>query len=211
MSTPVAFGLHLTSRMGVFRERYPGLSLELVIRDGLFADLVEEGLDLAIRVGDGPEASIIARHAGSVRLLTVAAPAYLASRAAPTVPADLAEHDCLVFRFSPRSHEWAFDGPEGHVVVPVSGPFSANNSEAIHQAVLDGLGIGSLSELLVGPDLLSGRLQPVLAAYHRPEMPVYVVYPSRRNLPLRTRAVIDFVIGEAAQCRAFGIANRHEQ
>ena len=141
LGTPVAFGrLHVATRMPAFLDRYPQVDVELAMSDG-FVDLVEAGLDLAIRVGDLSDPSLIARRIGTTRRVTVASSAYLARRGRPMVPADLARHDCILYTRLATGNRWHFAGRDGPIAVDVSGRFRADNSEAVRTAVLGGVGI----------------------------------------------------------------------
>lgn len=189
----VAFGLFLTPRVPLLLARYPGLSLELVMSDRI-GDLIEDRLDLAVRTGPIADASLVARVVGTFRRVAVAAPAYLERRGAPRTPEELAAHDCILHHNGRDVGVWGFKGPDGLVEVPVSGRFGADSSEALHDATLGGQGIALLWETRVLDDLRGGRLQRVLTDYSSPEAQAFIVYPSRRHLPPRTRVVIDFVV-----------------
>lgn len=197
--TSVAFGLFLAPRLPALFARYPGLSVELVMRDGP-ADMVNERLDLATRAG-APDQDVVGRQIATVGRIAVAAPAYLALRGKPERPEALAGHECLVHASTPSAADWAFAGPDGPFTVTVSGAFSANNSAAVHLCVLAGLGIAMLPEIEVFDDLRRGRLLEVLKDWTAPRPPAFLIYPSRRNLAPRTRVVIDFVIEQARQLR----------
>jgi DNA-binding transcriptional LysR family regulator len=165
-------------------------------------DMVEEGLDLAVTVGEIPGLSLIKRGLGTVTCIAVAAPEYLQRRGRPGQPEDLANHECIVRRMRPGNDEWQLIGPEGPTGVAVRGVVSTNNHEAVRQAALNGLGIALLPEYLVVDDLHAGRLDHVLAEYGSETAPAYVVYPSRHHLAPRTRVVIDFLIEEVRRLRA---------
>jgi DNA-binding transcriptional LysR family regulator len=194
LGSPVAFGLFLTPRVPALLARHPGLSLELVMSDHL-GDLIEDRLDLTVRVGPIADASLVARVVGTFRRLAVASPAYLDRRGAPRTPAELTQHECILHHNAWRDAEtWSFKGPDGLVQVQVSGRFGADNSEAIQDAALGGHGIALLWETRVLDDIRAGRLQRILPDYSSTESQALIVYPSRRHLPPRTRVVIDFVV-----------------
>jgi DNA-binding transcriptional LysR family regulator len=192
VGTTVAFGLYITPRLPEFLARHPGLSVELVMRDQ-FPDMVTDALDLLVRAGEERDSTLVARSVGSTSRVAIASPAYIAQRGTPESLADLARHDCLFVTSHGEPGEWVFAAEDGVTRVPVSGSFRANNSEAIHTAVLAGLGIALLTRFQVFDDLKAGRLKRVLADYATPALPIHVVYPSRRNQPLRIRATIDFL------------------
>jgi DNA-binding transcriptional LysR family regulator len=201
VATPVSLGLILMSRMPVLMARYPGLSVELVMEDHA-GDMIEEGLDLAVRSGEVMNLSLIKRSLGTVVRVAVATPDYLSRRGLPSRPADLVDHDCIVHRVSPNDSEWRLIGPGGAISVMVDGMVTTNNHEAVRAAALGGLGIGLLPEYQVVDDVENGRLARVLPEYTSETLAAYVVYPSRRHLALRTRVVIDFLIEEVHRLRS---------
>jgi DNA-binding transcriptional LysR family regulator len=197
IGSSVAFGLFLTPRVPPLLARYPGLSLEFVMSDHV-GDMIEDRLDVAVRTGPIADASLVARVAGKFRRLVVAAPAYLERRGMPRTPTELADHECILHHnLNGRDvGAWRFIGPDGRTEVQVAGRFGADSSEAVHDAALGGQGIALLWETRVVDDIRAGRLQRVLADYSSPEAEAFIVYPSRRHLPPRTRVVIDFVIDQ---------------
>jgi DNA-binding transcriptional LysR family regulator len=200
IGTPVSMGMLLMKSVPILLERYPGLTVELVLQDRL-GDLIEERLDLAIAIGEVPGLSLIKRGLGSAARIAVAAPEYLQRRGWPLQPEDLANHDCIVRRVTPDDEEWRLTGPEGSIDVAVHGLLSTNNHEAVRNASLNALGIALLPEYLVVDDLRAGRLDHVLTEYHSETAPAYVVYPSRQHLAPRTRVVIDFLVEEVRRLR----------
>jgi DNA-binding transcriptional LysR family regulator len=174
-------------------QRYPGLSVELVLGDR-FGDLIEERLDLALLPGQPGDSSLVARAIGTFGRVLVAAPAYLERCGAPAHPDDLAKHSCVIHERGPDSTRWRFAGPDGPIDVQVTGPFRADNSEVVHRATLAGFGIALLPELQVVDDIRAARLYRLLSDYPSGRGPVYIVYPSRRHLAPRTRVMIDFLV-----------------
>jgi DNA-binding transcriptional LysR family regulator len=174
-------------------DKYEHLSIDLVLRDDV-SDLVEEGLDLEVRLGQVADSALISRRIGSTTAFLVAAPQYLQGRTLPAHPLDLQEHDCIVYHRWGQDEVWWFSSTEGNVSVSVRGRFRANNATAVYRAVLDGRGIAQVSHLLALEDIQKGRLQALMPEFPPRRFPLSVVYPSRRNLPLRTRAVIEFLI-----------------
>ncbi len=193
LGTTIAFGMYLVPRIPALLQRYPDLSLELVMRDQI-GDLIEERLDLATHVGPIADTSLVVRALASSRRIAVAAPVYLERHGAPRTPAELGEHDCILHNDGRDSAGWRFAGPDGQFEVPISGRLSANNSAAVHIAALRGQGIAMLPELRVIDDIRAGRLHRVLAEFEAPGEPSFIVYPSRRHLAPRTRVVIDFLV-----------------
>jgi DNA-binding transcriptional LysR family regulator len=196
MAVPVVFGrLHVLPRIPRFMERHPDVSLDLVMSDG-FSDLVEQGIDLAVRVGEVVDPGLVARRIGITRRIAVASPGYLARRGAPAHPADLASHECIVYARLATGRRWRFGGPDGPVEVEVSGRFRVDNSEGVREAVLAGLGIGVLPVWHFGAELRDGRAVPVLQAFEPAALPTSAVFPSRRYLPAKVRAMADFLAHE---------------
>jgi DNA-binding transcriptional LysR family regulator len=201
IAAPVSMGMQLMKCVPVLLERYPGLTVELVLQDRL-GDLVEERLDLAIAIGEVPGLSLIKRGLGSVTRIAVAAPEYLQRRGWPRQPEDLTNHDCIVRRMTPDDEAWRLIGPGGTIDVAVRGLVSTNNHEAVRNATLTGLGVALLPEYLVVDDLRAGRLEHVLTEYNSETAPAYLVYPSRQHLAARTRVAIDFLVEEVRRLRA---------
>jgi DNA-binding transcriptional LysR family regulator len=200
LGTTVALGLFLTPRLPALLARYPGLSVELTMRDGP-ADMIEERLDVATFLGPPSDASLVGRPMGTYGRIAVASPAYIALRGEPERPAELSGHDCIIHARAPDAADWPFKGPDGPFSVAVTGPFAANNSEAVHRAVLAGLGIAMMIDVQVHDDLRHGRLAQVLTPWAAPRAQSYVAYPSRRHLAPRTRVVIDFILEQVRQLR----------
>ncbi len=192
VSVPVALGLYLSSKFAALLQKHEELSIDLVLHDHLL-DVIEERIDLQVCVGQVSDSSLISRRIGTTTAFLVAAPRYLTGRATPEQPADLQKHDCIVYHRWGRDDVWWFASPEGTVSVPVRGRFRANNAEAVRRATLNGLGISLLSHLLVAEDIGAGRLHILMPAFPPLRFPLTVIYPSRRNLPPRVRAVIEFL------------------
>jgi DNA-binding transcriptional LysR family regulator len=201
VAIPVSLGLALMNRVPALMARYPGLSIELVMEDHA-ADMIEEGLDLAVRSGEVINLSLIKRSLGTVVRVAIAAPAYLERRGSPRLPGELVNHECIVHRVTPTDSEWRLIGPTGTVNVEVHGMISTNNHEAVRAAALGGLGIGLLPEYQAVDDIDAGKLVRVLPEYASETLPAYLVYPSRRHLAPRTRVVIDFLIEEVHRLRS---------
>jgi DNA-binding transcriptional LysR family regulator len=193
LAMPVVFGrLRVIPHLKEFLTRYPEVSIDLVMNDAN-ADLVEEGIDLAIRSGEIADSSLIARKIGVTRRVVVAAPSYLRGKALPKHPADLAAHDCLTFTGIPAGVRWQFESPEGPVGVEVKGRVRTRNSEGIREALLSGLGIGFVPIWHFTDEIESGRLLILLHGYEPKPEPIHAVYPSRRFVPHKTRVMIDFL------------------
>jgi DNA-binding transcriptional LysR family regulator len=198
LGSPAIFGrLYIAPRIGPLLERYPELLVELVLTDDVM-DMVHEGLDLSIRVGAIADNTLVARRVGSTGSLTVAAPSYLERQGEPASPADLASHQCILFTRLSAPEHWQFrsKSEQDSVEVEVSGRLRANSIEAVMEAALAGLGVALLPSWMVRGELRTGRLKKILKQWQPPRRPISLVYPSRRFLAPRTRAVIDFLVEE---------------
>lgn len=191
LGTPVAFGrLHVAPRIPAFLAQYPDLEIDLSMTDA-FVDLVGEGLDLVIRVGMLEDRSLIARRIGLTRRVTVASADYLARRDVPKSPADLRDHDCVVYTRLATGNRWHFAGSDGPVTV--RGRFRADNSEAVREAVIAGAGIAVIPVWMFTDEITSGRVRIILHEYEPSALPIHAVYPSRRQVSAKVRAMIDFL------------------
>ncbi len=194
--TPVVFGrLHIVPRLPVFLERYPDVSIDLVMAD-VFSDLVEQGIDLAIRVGEVTDPGFIARRIGMVRRVTVASPAYLKAHGTPRTPSDLTDHQCIVYTRLSTGNRWVFEGPDGPLTIEVKGRFRADNSEAVREAVLGGLGIAVIPTFAFSSEIATGGVEVLLKDFEPKRLPMHAIYPSRRFVPLKVHAMIDYLAHE---------------
>jgi DNA-binding transcriptional LysR family regulator len=197
----VAASRLLAQRLPMLLADHPGLKVELVVGDRL-GDMIEERLDLAMRVGEIKDASLVARRSGIAERVAVAAPGYIKRHGEPSSPADLANHTCIVHGVGPNSDVWTFVTPDGSKDFLVSGGFLANDVRAVHLAARTGYGIAYLALFDVFDDLRSGRLVRVLRDFPAPGVPYSLVYPTRRHLAPRTRLVIDFIWEQFRQVQA---------
>lgn len=196
LAVPVVFGrLHVVPRLKRFLELYPQVTVELVMNDR-FADLVEEAIDVSVRIGNLADTTLVGRRVGETTRLTVAAPSYFESHGKPHHPSELAQHNCLVYTPLATGDEWHFEGPEGPIRVKVTGNFRANNSEAIREAVMEGIGIAVVPTWLLRRELETGLLRCVLKDYEPKRLPIQIVYPSRRHLPAKVRVLVEFLAQE---------------
>lgn len=194
LTIPLSYGQHrLGAIIGAYTQAYPHVQLDISLSDRK-VDLVEEGLDLAIRIGALPQSDLIARKIGAVRSIVCAAPAYLARHGSPLTPAELAGHACLGYTLSGSGAEWRLDGPGGPAAVAIAGPIRADNGDIIRLAALGGAGIAFQPEFIVGDDVAAGRLVRLLPEWQSAEMGVYAVYPSRKHLSAKVRTFVDFLV-----------------
>ena len=193
VTAPVAFGrLHVASALAEFLARYPELKLDVMITDRL-VDLVDEGVDVAIRIAREPSQHLVAHELAPVRRVVCATPGYFEQRGVPLTPQDLRHHDCLDHtQFGARGH-WRLYDEDHQVIVPISGPLRINDDDTLAQVVLAGLGVALLPTFIIGDELQSGRLQAVLPEYVPIERRIYAVRLPNRTLPIKVRAFVDFL------------------
>lgn len=193
VNVPLSFGVNrLAALWPGFMVRHPNLELEVDLADRM-VDLVEEGYDMAIRITRPPDSSLIYRQLASTRVLLCAAPDYLARRGLPASVAELARHDIIAYTYAPGGDTWRFDGPAGEQSVTVRPRLRANNGETCRDAALAGLGITQQPEFLVAADLAAGGLVEILPETCSRELGIYAVYPSRKHLSLKVRALADYL------------------
>lgn len=206
INTSIGLGQAYVGNMVLkFQKMHPGLSIDLSYADR-FVDLVEEGMDVAIRVGRLNDSSLAARRIGSTLRSVVASPAYLAKHGTPQVPQDLANgHNCLLYAYLSTGNEWSFEGPDGPIRVKVSGNFRANNGEAIKQAVLADLGITITPDWFVLKELEDGRVKSFLEEFAPPPADINAVYPSARHVSAKVRAFTEFLKAEFEKIPALRI------
>jgi len=193
VNAPVVFGTrHLAPVLAAYVGRYPDVSIDLNVTDR-FIDLVEEGADLAVRIGILTESTLVARRLCPIRLVLCASPRYLERHGTPRTPDDLKSHNCLGYTYTRGGAEWEFSGPDGPVVAPIRGSLRANHGEVLHQAALDGLGLALQPTFIAGDAIAAGLLRPVLTDYCATEISAYAVFPSRKFLSAKVRTFVDFL------------------
>lgn len=194
LNTSVALARLVAPLVTEYTKLYPDVAFDLVMTDRL-VDLVKEGFDLALRAGPLPDSSLIARRIGLGRLVLCASPAYLAEHDAPTRPADLDGHNCLLSLNSFPERGWRFIGADGEQKITATGNFRTNSVEALRMAALSGQGIGLLPAVIIADDLRAGNLIQLLPEYRTNEAVIQAVYPSSRHLSAKARTFIDFLVG----------------
>ena len=194
VSTPMSFGrLHIAPLIPKLMKRYPKLHIDMIMDDRTI-DLVEGGVDVAIRSGTLQDSSLVARKLTPLRYALCASSEYIAGHGLPEKPSELADHNCLLFSYAADANEWTFNAEEGQQSVQVSGNYRANNSEAMIEALRQGIGIGRLPTFVSAPDVNSGRLVQVLEDYPIPANTFYAVFPARAYLPAKVRVFLEFAI-----------------
>ncbi len=198
LNAPVVFGCrHVVPLLAEFLAAYPEVRIDVTFNDR-YVDLLEEGVDVAIRIGELTDSNLIARRLAPNHRVVCGASAYFERNGFPDRPADLTEHNCLVYTYRASRNDWSLvcanrDRAKGQEVVRVSGNLETNNAEAIHGALLDGVGLGLLPLWLVGADLRTGRLVRALPDYQGTDSAIYAVYPPGRHLSPKVRSFIDFL------------------
>jgi len=194
VSAPTYFGTAtLAPLLKRFVERYPEVMLDLDLDDRI-VDLVQERVDVAIRISTNLDPSLVARRLASSRLVTVASPAYFRSRGQPRVPADVREHACLGYSRARVPNEWRFRARKGPwIAVTIDAALYCNSDFVLKQAALDGMGIALFPHFFVARELDAGQLVQALPAYDMPALAISAVYASRRHVPPKVRAFVDFL------------------
>ncbi len=193
LSLPQSFGVrYLAPLIADFMVTYPEVRVEASFSERR-VDLVDEGFDLAIRIGALDDSSLIVRKLGSTCRHVLASPGYLARRGWPKTPADLREHDCLQFTYQTSGTSWIFRDADQDVSVRVSGRLTANSGEALAAAACAGIGLVWLPDFLVADELRSGRLISVFGERPDPGLAIWAVYPHSRHLAPKVRLFVDMV------------------
>lgn len=194
INSALSFGLrHLGPVISEYGSAYPDVTVEIALDDRR-VDIMEEAFDLAIRIGELEDSSLIARRFASVRRLCVASPAYLASNDIPRTPDDLADHNCLIYGRGSWLEPWLVTGPDGETLIDCSGNLFCNNGDLILAAAVEGAGIISMPDFIVWDAVKDGRLVPVLDKWVFPEMGIYAVYPPTRHLSAKIRTFVDHLV-----------------
>ena len=199
VALPLSFGLsQLAPIIGDFMQRHSGLTFDLDFNDRQ-VDLVQEGVDVAIRIAQLADSTLIARRLAGIRHMVCASPVYLDAHGVPQRAADLAHHDCLVYGHSASPEVWHYRDPAGmagSVRVPVR--LSANNGDMLVMAARAGQGVVMVPTFFLCDALVSGALVPVLGDHVWPELSVHALYPATRHLSTRVRAFIDHLAAALA-------------
>jgi DNA-binding transcriptional LysR family regulator len=196
INAPLTFGiLHLAPLWGKFTALYPQVQLEVTLSDRV-ADLVEEGYDLAVRVANLPSSTLISRKLTSTSLVVCASPKYLKGKAKPGHPRDLKNHSVISYSYLATGDEWVFQGPDGEARVKIHPKIRTNNGDTCRSAAIAHQGIILQPTFIVGPDIQRGDLLELLPQFKSMELGIYAVYPSRKLVSPRIRALVDFLVNE---------------
>jgi DNA-binding transcriptional LysR family regulator len=188
--------LVLGPRLGAFLDAYPELQLELMTRDDL-GDLVADGFDLALRFGHPQPSALVARKMMETRIITVASPAYIVRRGVPSKPEDLEQHQCIHFRdpVTGKPFPWEFHSGRKRKVVRANGTLTVNDGGTLYGACLAGFGIAQVMDFTVQDMLVQGQLVNLFPSWSDERFPLYCYYPSRKQLPAKSRAFVDYLAG----------------
>ena len=195
LTTSVNYGVrHVAPAIAEFLARHAEVRFDVSLSDRV-VDLVEEGFDLAIRIGPPGADNLVARKLGETRLVPCAAPAYLAQRGVPKTPEDLARHNCLTYEYVSPRNVWHFRDRAGNEhAVRVEGTLHSNNGDLLAEVAARGAGIVFEPAFIVGPEVRAGRLVPLLQEYEPRPVPIYALYPSRKHLSAKVRRFVEYLV-----------------
>lgn len=192
VTVPTMFGsIYVAPVISEFLASYPEIHLDLKFNEKML-DLVEEGIDVAIRLGDLKDSSMIARKLGYDDLIIVASPTYLEKHSIPQHPSELEKHNCLIYSLSPKGTVWSFSNQKKDTAVHVTGNFQCDNGFGLMEMLLASAGIALMPSWLVASYVTSGQLVHILKDYYK-RYPINAVYPMNRYVPLKTKCFMDFM------------------
>jgi DNA-binding transcriptional LysR family regulator len=193
VNAPVTFGIRqLAPLWGSFRARHPQVALDLTLVDRV-VDLVEEGYDLAIRIATLPNSTLVSKRLASTRMRLCASPGYLAGHGSPRHPAELTGHAVISYSDWSTKDEWHFDGPRGRLGVKTVPFMHTNSGDTCRAMALADQGVILQPGFLVGEDIAEGRLVELMPEYRSIELGIYAVYPTRKHVLPKVRALIEFL------------------
>lgn len=203
VNVPVTFGiLHLAPLWGAFRALHPQVRLDITLADRV-VDLVEEGYDLAIRIATLPSSTLVSKRLATTRMVLCASPQYLERHGVPGHPSELARHSVIGYTYWSSGDEWYFDGPDGRVGVKTNPCIQTNSGDTCRAAALAHQGVILQPSFLVGSDLAAGTLVELMPAYRSIELGIYAIYPTRKHMAPKVRALLDF-LAERFSAMQFG-------
>jgi DNA-binding transcriptional LysR family regulator len=193
VNVPVTFGIrHLAPLWGEFKARHPRVTLDVTLADRV-VDLVEEGYDVAVRIATLESSTLVSKRLSTTRMVLCASPTYLKERGIPRRPDELAHHAVISYTYWSTRDEWQFDGPQGKLSVKTQPCMHTNNGDTCRAAALAHQGVILQPTFLVGDDLSSGTLVEVMPEYRSIELGIYAVYPTRKHVSPKVRALIAFL------------------
>ena len=194
VSAPINFGERdLTYAVAEYLKSQPNMSVELVLADR-FVNLIEEGFDLAVRIGQLADSSLIARRLASMRVVVCTSPEYFKHSYKPIHPKDLSSHNCVIDLNMQNPEQWSFKEKDKPLQVKVNGRFHVNSAMAVREMLLTGQGIGLCPMHVVEADIRSGQLQILFQEYEALEIGIFAVYPHSRHLAAKVRTFVDFLV-----------------
>jgi DNA-binding transcriptional LysR family regulator len=198
ISAPVAFGAsQLDPALLDFARAHPQVALEVAYADRM-VNLVEEGFDMAVRIGALPDSSLVAKRLAPVRMVSCASPAYLEQHGVPQTPADLARHEAIIDLNMREPYAWPFGDGRNREEVRVHGRLRFSSAEACLAAACDGFGITYTPDFVAAEELKAGRLTPLLCDHEPATIHIHAVYPHARHLSSKVRAMVDFLAARFA-------------
>ena len=192
ITAPAMFGhLHVEPVVLAFLQAYPDITVRLMLADHL-VNLIDEHIDVAVRIGKLPDSSMLAARLGEIGWVTCASPRYLREHGTPAAPAELEQHDCIAFEGLYSSARWNFAIKGAALSVPVRPRLTVNTADAAISAAIAGSGITRVLSYQVAAAVEAGTLQLILSTYAPEPLPVHLVYAAQSFLPLKLRAFLDF-------------------
>ena len=197
LACPVTFGqMHIFPHLDRFLGKYPKIELDIKLSDTA-VDLISEGIDCAVRIGDLSDSTLIAKRVGTTRRVVVGTPRYLKKYGIPKCPKDLEDHNCVIFSKLQTGNKWPFISESGRKIgVRVKGNLRVDNSAGARTAVLSGIGLGLFPTWGVGEEINQKQLKVVLKNYEARPMPIHLVYPPGHFIPFRVRILSVFLADE---------------
>ncbi|HEB93774.1 MAG TPA: LysR family transcriptional regulator [Gammaproteobacteria bacterium] len=187
---PTSFATQLAALVQAFQKQHPGVTVELRLDDRVI-DMVDEGIDVSVRIGWLEDSRLIARRICDAPRIICAAPGYLERRGRPKTPAQLTGHECIIFTLLPTPYQWHFSHRGQHETIHVKGHLLTNSTIALRELVKGGAGIAPLSRFMVSEDIRAGRLEPLLEKYDCGSAGIYAVYQDRRYQQPKVRLFIE--------------------
>ena len=192
ITAPIVFGrLHLLPVIADFLKAYPEIAIRMIQADRNI-NLLDEHIDLALRIGPLPDSSLMATRVGTVRRVVCGEPGYFSARGIPVTPADLSRHDCITSDILTAANEWRFAAEGAEISVPIRSRLFVSTAEAAIDAAIAGLGLARVLSYQAAPAVAGGRLKLVLQDFEPPAPPVSLIYAGGRLVPLKLRAFLDF-------------------
>lgn len=200
ISAPVAFGeMKLSPLLSKFLTLYPDLKVELVLKNNA-VDMIEEGIDVRLRIGGIEDSNMIARHLKTFPLTLCASPKYIQQNGLPKTPAQIAKHNCIIDSNFRIGNQWPFISPEGDAsTIDVTSTLSVNSPQAVREMAIAGGGIAMTPAFIVEDAINDGKLTLILPAYTTLEFGLYAIYPHRKYVAKKVRCFIDFILAEFSE------------